>query len=201
MEFYDFAKFVVRQVVTAIYAARISGAGSVPKQGPLVVAANHRSYLDVPILGALFPRTIHFMGKRELFEHNVFVPLLRGLHGFPVDRQRFDLGSIRHALKLLRRGEVVGMFPEGRRNLDGEARARGGAVMLAATARCPVVPVALVGTDSAARRLRASKVEVRVGEPLTFQGSAQKPTKSEIEHWTDQLSAAIVRLSGSQRGL
>ncbi len=73
--------------------------------------------------------------------------------------------------------------------------------MLAATARCPVVPVALVGTDSAARRLRASKVEVRIGEPLTFQGSAQKPTKGEIEHWTDQLSAAIVRLSGSQRGL
>jgi len=135
------------------------------------------------------------MAKRELF--NIFGVswIIRQWHAFPVDRDSADLGAIRRALRILKEGGVVGIFPEGTRNLDGEAKARGGAVLLAATARCPLVPVALVNTQVAARRLRASKVEVRIGEPITLQGSERKPTKVEIERWTQELTDTIDRLA------
>jgi 1-acyl-sn-glycerol-3-phosphate acyltransferase len=195
MDLYDVAKVILRPATAALFAVRATGAEHVPLDGPIVVAANHRSYLDPPLLGTWFPRTIEFMAKRELFEIAVLGWILRQWHAFPVERERADLSAIRRALHILKHGGVVGIFPEGTRNLDGEAKARGGAVLLAATAACPVVPVALVNTQYAVRRLRASKVEVRIGEPVRFQGSQRKPTKAEIERWTQELTQTIDRLA------
>ena len=195
MSLYDIAKTILRPTTTALFAAHVSGEERVSSNGPLVVAANHRSYLDPLLLGAWFPRTIHFMAKRELFRIAGLSWLIEQWHAFPVDRDRADLGSIRRALHILKDGGVVGIFPEGTRNVDGEAKARGGAVLLAATARCPLVPVALVNTQNAVRRLRASKVEVRIGEPMALQGSGRKPTKAEVEQWTAALTRAIDALA------
>jgi 1-acyl-sn-glycerol-3-phosphate acyltransferase len=188
---YDAAKAVLRPLTAFLFAARARGVDRVPATGGLVVAANHVSYLDPPMLGTWFPRTIHFMAKRELFSIPVLSWAIRAVNAFPVDRERADLASIRRALHILRDGGVVGIFPEGTRNLAGDAKARRGAVLLAVTAGCPVTPVALVGTRGAARRLRASKVEIRIGEPMRFQGSAEKPTKIEMDRWTDELTDAI----------
>lgn len=195
MSLYDLAKVILRPSTRLLFDARVTGEERVPAQGPLVVAANHRSYLDPPLLGTWFPRTIHFMAKRELFRIFGVAWIIRQWHAFPVDRDSADLGAIRRALRILKEGGVVGIFPEGTRNLDGEAKARGGAVLLAATAGCPLVPVALVNTQLAMRRLRASKVEVRIGEPIRLQGSERKPTKAEIERWTQELTETIDRLA------
>jgi len=194
---YSFAKSVLRPSTRAAFDVRVTGTENVPHDGGLVVAANHRSYLDPPLLGAWFPRTIHFMAKQELFNMFILGRLIRAVHAFPVDRDRADVSSIRQALRILKRGDVVGIFPEGTRNLAGEAQARGGAVLLGATAHCPIVPVALVNTQYAVRRLRASKVEVRIGEPIVLQGSERKATKVEIERWTADLSQQIDRLAAS----
>jgi 1-acyl-sn-glycerol-3-phosphate acyltransferase len=179
------------------FAVRVSGTENVPPSGALIVASNHVSYLDPPLLGTWFPRVIHFMAKQELFEKPVFGPLIRAVHAFPVNREVGDRGAIRHALRVLKSGGVVGIFPEGRRNLDGEAQARSGAVLLASTAQCPVVPVALVNTRQAAKRLRASHVEVRIGTPMRFQGSARKSTKTELAAWTEELTHVIADLMES----
>jgi 1-acyl-sn-glycerol-3-phosphate acyltransferase len=134
------------------------------------------------------------MAKQELFGVPALGSLIRAVHAFPVNREGTDLGAIRHALHVLKAGGVVGIFPEGRRNIDGTAQARAGAVLLAATAHCPVVPVALVGTNLAAKQLRASRVEVRIGAPVTLQGSARKPTKAELTTWTEELAQRIADL-------
>ncbi len=193
---YALAKTILEPLTKTLFDARVTGADRVPATGPLVVAANHRSYLDPPLLGTWFPRTIHFMAKRELFKIVGLGWFISQVHAFPVDRDRADLAAFRQALRILKDGGVVGIFPEGTRNLAGEAKARGGAVLLAATANCPIVPVALVNTALAVRRLRASKVEVRIGEPIRLQGSGRKPTKNEIETWTSELSQTIDRLAG-----
>ena len=195
MSLYAFAKSVLRPTTRLAFDVRVSGTKNVPLDGGLVVAANHRSYLDPPLLGTWFPRTVHFMAKQELFNVFILGRIIRAVHAFPVDRDRADVASIRQALRILKRGDVVGIFPEGTRNLEGEAQARGGAVLLAATAHCPIVPVALVNTQFAVRRLRASKVEVRIGEPVVLQGSERKATKAEIERWTADLSHRIDRLA------
>ncbi len=187
----------LKPLTKLLFDVQVTGKENVPKQGPLVVACNHVSYLDPPILGSWFPRIIHYMAKQELFDVPMLGPLIRRVHAFPVTREGADLGAIRHALHVLHDGEVVGIFPEGRRNVDGEAQARSGAVLLASTAHCPLVPVALLRTNIAAKRLRASHVEVRIGEPMTFQGSARKPTKAELAAWTDEVTQRITGMMES----
>jgi 1-acyl-sn-glycerol-3-phosphate acyltransferase len=191
---YIAARGFLKPLLSLFFAVRASGAELVPKDGPLIVASNHVSYLDPPILGCWFPRVIHYMAKEELFRVPVLGALIRSVNTFPVNREQADRAAIRHALRVLKGGGVVGIFPEGRRNLDGEAQARSGAVLLAATARCPVVPVALVRTHLAARRLRAAKVEVRIGAPLQFQGTERKATKAELATWTDAVTRRIAEL-------
>ncbi len=194
MSLYNFVKIVLRPATTLMFDARVSGVENVPATGPIVVASNHLSYWDPPLLGTWFPRMIHFMAKRELFDNRLFGSILTRVHAFPVERESADVGAIRRALRILKGGEVVGIFPEGRRNLQGDAQARNGAVLLAATAKCPLVPVALVGTNVASRRFRASHVRVRIGMPLSFQGSERKPTKNELTGWTELLAARIAEL-------
>jgi len=192
---YGLAKIVIRAFTRPAFDARVEGEEHVPPSGGLVVAANHRSYLDPPVLGAWFPRQVHYMAKRELFKIPLFGWAIAAVGAFPVDRERAsDLGSVRRALHILKSGGVVGIFPEGRRNIAGDATAKGGAVLLASLAGCPLVPVKLVGTHLALRRFRATRLRVIIGEPMTFQGSARKPTKAELAAWTEQVAAAIARL-------
>lgn len=185
---------LLRPTTRLLFDAKVTGTENVPMQGPLVVACNHVSYLDPPMLGTWFPRTIHYMAKQELFEVPIFGKLLIAVHAFPVNREGADLGAIRHSLRVLKDGGVVGIFPEGRRNVDGTAQARTGAVLLASMAGCPVVPVALVGTNVAAKKLQASHVKIRIGKPMTFQGSSRKPTKTELNQWTEELTKRIGEL-------
>jgi 1-acyl-sn-glycerol-3-phosphate acyltransferase len=194
MTLYGLAKAVIRAISKPLFALTVEGEEHVPATGPLIVAANHRSYLDPPLLGAWFPRTVHWMAKKELFKIALFGPLIRAVHAFPVDREQADLGSIRRALHILKEGGIVGVFPEGARNITGDVQAKGGAVMLAAVAGCPLIPVYLENTAQAVRRLRASHVRVVIGEPMRFQGSQRKPTKGEIAQWTDQVTAKIASL-------
>ena len=184
----------MRPLTRALFDVKVSGEQNVPAVGPLVVACNHRSYIDPPMLGTWFPRTIHFMAKQELFKIPILGSLISAVNAFPVNRDTGDIGSMRRALRILKEGGVLGIFPEGTRNVSGEAGYKGGAVLLAATAHCPIVPVALLHTELAVRRLRAAHVEVRIGEPMTLQGSSRKASKAEIEQWTGQMEAAIGRL-------
>lgn len=195
MSLYGAVKTVLRPTTRLLFDAQVSGVENVPMSGGLVVAANHLSYLDPPMLGTWFPRMLHYMAKEELFKIPVLGAAIKAVHAFPVSRDAADIGSIRRALRILKEGGAVGIFPEGRRNLSGDAKVKGGAVLLAATAHCPVVPVALVHTDIATRRLRGSHVRVRIGKPMTFQGSARKATKAEIEAWTGELAAELARLN------
>jgi 1-acyl-sn-glycerol-3-phosphate acyltransferase len=192
---YLFAKWLLRLTTGPLLAPKVTGTENVPMDGGLVVAANHRSYLDPPLLGTWFPRPIHYMAKQELWKIPLLGPLISAVDAFPVNRDAADIGSIKRALRILKDGGVVGIFPEGTRNVSGEAQVKSGAVVLASAAHCPVVPVGLVHTELAIRRLRAAHVELRIGTPMLFQGSSRKATKAEIEAWTDELMRKIAELS------
>jgi 1-acyl-sn-glycerol-3-phosphate acyltransferase len=197
MSLYHFIKASLRPLTRMAFDAKVTGEDNVPAFGPLVVASNHISYWDPPVLGTWFPRTIHFMAKSELWNNPVLGALISAVHAFPVERASADVAAIRRALRVLKNGEVVGIFPEGRRNIAGDAQARSGAVLLASIARCPIVPVALLGTNRAAKQWRKSHVEVRIGAPLSFQGSQRKPTKAELSAWTEKLQAKISELANT----
>jgi len=161
--FYGFAKIVVGALARIAFRYRVVGAEKVPLTGGLIVAANHISNLDPPLLGVALPRPVSYMAKKELFAMPVLKQLLPPLFAFPVDRQAGGTAAIRASLRLLKEGRCVGIFPEGGRNVTGTNEEKAGAAFLAAASGLPVVPAAIVGT----RELRPfGRVTVVFGDPM-----------------------------------
>jgi 1-acyl-sn-glycerol-3-phosphate acyltransferase len=152
---------------------RLEGVGAehIPSRGAAIVAANHRSFLDPFVIGALARRPVYYMAKRELFEHPLQARLLSALGAFPVDRGAGDEQAMLTALALLEGGECVLIFPEGTRMRRGPlGNPRRGIGRMALQSGAPVVPVAVIGTDRVRRgwRIRPCKVAVRCGRPLRY---------------------------------
>jgi 1-acyl-sn-glycerol-3-phosphate acyltransferase len=161
--FYDLARAVVSGILRATLRVRVAGAENVPRTGGLVVAANHISNLDPPLLGIALPRPLWYMAKKELFAMPVLKQLLPHVNAFPVDRQAGGTAALRASLRMLKEGRAVGIFPEGGRNVTGTNQEKAGAAFLSAAGGVPVVPAAIVGT----RKLRPfGRVTVAFGEPL-----------------------------------
>lgn len=155
------------------------GRDFIPGHGPVLLAANHRSFLDPFVIGALTRRPVYYVAKRELFERRWQAWLLNGLGAFPVDRGASDEQAIATAREILKRGECVVIFPEGTRVRQGPlGAARRGVGRLALETGAPVVPIAVYGTEDVRRgwRIRPRKVTIRCGRPLRFtRASAPSP--------------------------
>lgn len=147
------------------------GAADLPRTGPLLLASNHRSFLDPFVIGALIRRPIYYVAKRELFSRRWQAWLLGGLGAFPIDRGAADRDAMATAKAILERGDCVVIFPEGTRVRPGPlGTPRRGVGRLALESGAPVVPVAVLGTDGvrAGWRLRPRKVRVRFGRQIVF---------------------------------
>ncbi len=147
------------------------GRAHIPRKGPLIVACNHRSFLDPFIVGIRLRRPVYFMAKRELFRSRLTGWLLNCMGAFPVDRGTGDTEAMETARALLDRGEALFIFPEGTRIRPGAlGRPRRGVGRLALRSGAPVVPAAVIGTEDVRRgwRLRPRHVRIRFGRPLTF---------------------------------
>lgn len=168
--------FVGRALFRVVFkrmGLEIEGLQNVPRTGPLIVASNHRSHADPPVVGVSLPRPVHYMAKRELFEVPLFGPIIRRTGAFPVTRGRPDRRALRWALQLLADGKGVVMFPEGTRSLDGRLKAPElGVALIALKSRAPVLPMALQGTEHilprGATMPQSHPLKVRYGKPLTF---------------------------------
>ena len=153
------------------FRLRRVGREHIPERGPLLLAANHRSFLDPFVIGMMLRRPVYYMAKRELFEKRVQGRLLNALGAFPVDRGAGDAGAMGAARAILERGDCVVVFPEGTRVRPGPLGApKRGIGRLALETRVPVVPIAVLGTEDVRRgwRIRPRRVFVRAGRPLRF---------------------------------
>ena len=179
-------------VRAAVYALarllyRIEIVGRVPP-GACVVAANHESVLDPPLLALVTRRPLHFLAKVELWRYRPGAWVMDALGGIPIRRDRRDLLSVGRAEELLRAGECVAIFPQG--TVAGGAWTRG-AARLALTTGVPIVPVRIVGTARALshRRIRFSKIRIVVGEPI--QVAAARPTVAASRALTRELQQRV----------
>ncbi len=154
---------MARLAAKVIFRLRDPGRNLIPASGPVILAANHTSDWDPPVLGIASSRIPYYMAKAELFRKPLVRRLLTWVGAFPLNRRDADTGAIRTALEILGRGEVLAMFPEGTRSRDGLLRsARPGVSMLARRSGAPVVPTYISGT---ARPLRG--LTVAFGPPVT----------------------------------
>ncbi len=166
---------------------RIEIVGSVPS-GPVIVAANHESMLDPPLLALVSRRPLHFLAKVELWRYPPGAWLMDALGGIPIRRDRRDLLSVGRAEELLRAGESVAIFPQG--TVQGGAWTRGAARLALATG-APLVPVRIVGTKQALSKGRFAfpKIRLIVGEPIPVERA--KPTVAAAKELTAELEKRV----------
>lgn len=148
---------------------RVENRGAVPLLGGLLVASNHVSHLDPPLVGTAMPRLTHNMAKRELLSIKLLEWFMRSIGTIIVDRGRGRQALI-DAAGLLARGECILIFPEGTRSVTGRlGKGHSGAIVLAVRTGCAVLPAAIIGSNEAMRkgtkRIRPHPVTVRFGEP------------------------------------
>ncbi|HYZ81647.1 MAG TPA: 1-acyl-sn-glycerol-3-phosphate acyltransferase [Solirubrobacteraceae bacterium] len=148
------------------------GREHIPAEGPVILASNHRSFIDPFVIGTMVRRPVYYVAKRELFEyHPVLTWLLSALGAFPVDRGAGDEQMVETAKGILARGGIVLMFPEGTRIRPGSlGRPKRGVGRLALESGAPVVPIAVIGTEDVRNgwRIRPRKVRLRAGPALRF---------------------------------
>ena len=181
---------------------KVRGTEHIPAEGPVIIAANHRSMWDVPIHGVASPRPVTFMAKKELFKNRFLAWAWRVLGGFPVRRDISDFRAIDTALAVLERGEVLCLYPEGTRSLGGEMLPfLKGAAWIALRTGAPIVPSGLIGTGKVpapgAKNPRFGKrVRVNFGEPIVVEREDdQQLRKQKAEALTSRLLEAITSLS------
>lgn len=154
------------------FRLRTYGQDNLIEDGPAILASNHASYLDPPLVGISCRKDVYFLARKSLFERPVIGPLLAQLNTVPVDRDRGDVAAIRAMIKLLKSGNRVLVFPEGTRSKDGNLQpARAGVGLLIAKSLAPVVPVRVFGSFAALPRsggIRFVPISVVIGKPLFF---------------------------------
>jgi 1-acyl-sn-glycerol-3-phosphate acyltransferase len=208
---YTLTRKVLGPVARLVYRPVIEGRENIPRTGPLVLASNHLSFVDSIVIPLVAPRRVVFLAKSEYFSGSGIRGALKrtlftAVGAVPIERGTAGAAqeALDSALAILKDGLAFGIYPEGTRSRDGrQYRGRTGVAWLALTAGCPVVPVALSGTQHiqpvGSRIPRIRKITVRFGEPLDFsylQGAKPGPARREA---TDAVMAAIHELSGQEQ--
>lgn len=170
---YGFLWVLFNGISRICFSFRTIGTEHVPKRGGLLIAANHSSYLDIPLLGSGIRRRVAFLGRQDLFPLPGLRPILQWLGWIPIRMDRLDRTGFGLATSLINKGQAVVIFPEGKRSEDGQLKAgKQGLGVLVAETGCPVVPVYLEGIHNVlpvgARWPRLQPVRVIVGKPIDF---------------------------------
>ncbi|WP_083528285.1 lysophospholipid acyltransferase family protein [Alkalithermobacter thermoalcaliphilus] len=178
MILYDVVRAVLKPVFKFLYKIEIIGLDKVPQNEHIIFASNHKSLLDPVFIGIYMPRKVHYMAKKELFKNKFFGYILKNLGVFPVDRSKADISTIKTALRILKDGKAIGIFPEGTRTKgEGLGKAKAGTAMLAIKGKCKVVPVSIVSKYKIFR-----KTIIKINDPLDFEDYYDnKLTSSDYE--------------------
>lgn len=194
MNLYAIGKGLVKTALTPLYRFEIIGAEKFPNNGGILLCSNHIHALDPPVVGMTAPRTVHFMAKEELFKLPILGPILPKVNAFPVKRGMSDREALRAALKILKNGDVVGLFPEGTRSTDGVLKkGLSGAGFFALRGNADVMPCAIIGPYKAFR-----KVKVVYGEPILMEPFRER--KASAEEVTEVIMSRIQEILDEYAG-
>jgi len=163
--YYSAVRSLAYTVLGVVTGRSVAGADRIPCDGGLIVASNHISFWDPPLVGSAVPRDVHILAKEELFSTPLLGPLIRSLNAIPIRRGAADLSGLARAVEVLRRGGALLMFPEGSRMRDGELHpARPGVGMMAAHADVPIAPCYISGSNQPRRWwYRGARVRISFG--------------------------------------
>lgn len=196
--FYCVANVAMRTLLILLTRWRVEGKQNVPKNGPLILVANHLSIVDPPLLGASIPRRIYFMAKQELFRPSLGAHFVRAYGAFPIRRGELDRQAMRRALELLQNGNVVGMFPEGKRSFNNQLQPfQPGTSFIAVRSGVPILPVGISGTEQIKGIgfvLRRPRITVNIGKPFTLPPVENKELRTKLPELSNSIADHIAEL-------
>jgi 1-acyl-sn-glycerol-3-phosphate acyltransferase len=208
---YRVSRLVAGPILRLVARPEVLGAEHIPASGPAILASNHLSVVDAIYLPLMVERPVVFAAKSEYFtgtrwRDKAVGAYLRSTNQLSTDRAgaRAAQAMLDSALDLLNSGELFGIYPEGTRSPDGRLyRGRTGIGYLALHSGAPVIPVAMVGTEHILppghRIPRPGRIQIRIGEPLTFEEYLHKPAGARQRRAvTDEVVQAIQKLSGQE---
>lgn len=210
--FYWFLKIVVvGPLLKLLFRPWVEGLEHVPQEGPAILASNHLSFSDSIFLPIVLPRRITFPAKAEYFtgrgvKGRLTAAFFKGVGQIPIDRSggRASEAAITSGLRVLRRGELFGIYPEGTRSPDGRLyKGKTGIARMALEAGCPVLPVAMIGTDKAqptGKKLpKIMRIGIRIGAPLDFSRyDGMENDRFVLRSITDEIMYELMLLSGQE---
>ncbi len=197
--FYKGFRSLFKLIFKLLYRHQVFGTENIPK-GPAIIAPNHISYLDPPLIGASFPEEVSFLARESLFKKPVIGFLIRQLNSHPVSGSAGDLSSMKMVLKLLGQKKKVIIFPEGIRSHDGQiTRVKPGICMLAIRAGAPIIPAFIHGTfEIWPRHRRFPKLRGRTfcvfGRPVYPEEFARFEKKAAQELMAAKVGQEIAKL-------
>jgi len=186
-------RFLVLFIFHTSSRIRLRGFDNVPKSGAFIIASNHLSWTDIPLIPMHLRRKVVYMAKEEYF-HSRLTWLVRFLGSFPVKRGEGDRQALRTAEAQLKKGNILGIFPEGTRSRTNTmAKAHAGMGMIALRTGVPVVPVAIWGSENALKKL-GSRVTISYGKPIILKPKGKKITREDIDEATDTVMRKIAEM-------
>ncbi|EJL40946.1 1-acyl-sn-glycerol-3-phosphate acyltransferase [Brevibacillus agri] len=189
MTYYRLFRGIFRIIFSLVFRWQVIGREHIPKEGPVILCANHISLWDPPLLGSGIERQVHFMAKEELFKIPLLSFLITKFGAFPVKRGAGDRAAIRTTLKLLEDGKIFGIFPEGTRSKTGEpGEAMPGVAMFALKSQAAVIPVAIIGPYRAFR-----PIKIVYGKPIDLTSLREAKSGSDVLKETSDLIMARIK--------
>ncbi|MFO7929723.1 MAG: lysophospholipid acyltransferase family protein [Candidatus Humimicrobiaceae bacterium] len=182
--FYLSLVFILRSIFKLLFRVETYNFENIPSQGKLILCSNHVSYIDPVMIGAFINRYIYFMAKIELFKNRFLSAVVTFLNAFPVNRTATDRSSIRTAVEVLKEGQMLALFPEGTRSVNGIIReGKKGVGLISVMSKAPIIPVAIKNTNKIVqkpkKRLFFPKVKMIAGSLIEVDEIIGKYPKKE----------------------
>lgn len=190
--------WAARSAFFVFWRYRVKGSENIPRTGPFILAANHRSNADPALLGCTPFRRNYFFAKRELFKHWLFGRYIRALGAFPVDRGNADLKAVRYSLEVLNAGHALIFFPEGTRSKTGKfLPAQPGLGMIALRAQVPVIPAYVHNSAQALGKVFPQRVTTLIGKPVNPATVTTAAGREGYQEFSDYILERIKELAAT----
>jgi len=167
-----------------VYRLEVEGKENIPKGNDYIVAPNHLSTLDPPMIASILPRPVAYMAKKELFENPFLCWWLNWLGAFAVDRENLSVSTIRTVLTIRKTDWVFGIFPQGKRQEPGTISGiTKGFASLAKTTKCGILPVGIVGSQEAKHLPFSGKIVIKIGKVIPYSENVDEM----VSKWVDEI--------------
>ena len=191
---YDILRPLGKLVNRTQYKIKYVGTENIPAEGGFILASNHMCALDPLFIAiGMEKRQLHFMGKKELFENKMIRWFLSTVNGFPIVRGGADTEAMNYAIRIVKEGKILGIFPEGTRSKDHRpGKAKSGVAVIAKAAKSDILPVSIYSSDEMKKH---TKLTIRFGEVIHFDelGLNDESTRTELK---DAAASVMDKITG-----